>query len=200
MTRLLTHTIYIIILFSLCAPAPHAGPLTVQREYENELQQARRERDSAVALLNRQGIKPFKYRVILKANLSYEPYVGYEDIVGISLDTKLTINFNAIVSPYVGGTFGIASNAAYVFAGVGVEKTFMYGNGFSITPSLGVHTGEYGYSVVYRLIGVHAIADFGFSGRRFSPYLTAGTRYSYVFHRGSLVSFPLLGAGLSLKI
>jgi hypothetical protein len=187
----------LLLVFAVSSQAE--GQLAWQHEYETELQQTRRERDSAFALLTLYGVKPFKYKVILKTNFSYEPYMGYANIVGISLDTKLTINLNTVVSPYIGGTLG-ASSAAYILGSVGVEKLFVYNNGFSITPSLGIHTGGYGYSNMYSLVGAHSIVEFAFSHKRFSPYLLTGIRYAYIFDVGSLVSLPLLGAGLSLKI
>jgi len=140
--------------------------------------------------------------LILKANLSYEPYIiksSNEFAVAVSLDTKFTIDFNTVISPYIGVTLAVG-DAIYYSGNIGVEKAFIYNNGFSITPSLGIHVGECGIDVVgYRLIGARAIVDFAFSQKRFTPYLTVGTRYTYVFDTRGQWSFPL-GAGLSLKI
>jgi hypothetical protein len=204
MTHFFKYTAYMIVLLLIFAASTQADDrLTSQSGCENELQQTRRERDSAFALLKLYGVKPFKYRVILKTNYSYEPYLGYRNLSGISFDTKLTINLNTVVSPYIGGTLGVIGYGfAHISANVGVEKAFIYNNGFSITPSLGIHTGGIGTggSKPYNLVGAHSTAEFAFSHKRFSPYLLTGMRYSYIFYVGNIVSFPFLGAGLSLKI
>jgi hypothetical protein len=120
----------------------------------------------------------------------------------VSEDTKLTINLNSVVSPYIGWTLGgNPFGFSYVYGNIGVEKAFIYNHGFSITPSLGIHTAGIGNGKMHNLVGAHSFAEFAFSHKRFSPYLLTGIRYSYVFDDiGNIVSFPFLGAGLSLKI
>jgi len=103
-----------------------------------------------------------------------------------------------VISPYIGCALGVG-DVIYFSGNIGVEKAFIYNNGFSITPSLGVHAGECGYEVGHRLIGGRAMVDFAFSQNKFTPYLTVGTRYTYIFDIRDQWSFPL-GAGLSLKI
>jgi len=176
---------------------------------KDELRQLREERDSAKAMLLFHGIRPYKYRVILRTNLYCGPHVviGDEIIPGNALlmNTMLTINFNKVVSPRIGIGIGAGSFGFYFGGNVGVEKTFAYNHGISITPSLSTHIGVCGYSIVYPIIGVDATAELAFSHKRFSPYLIAGMRYDYIFsgYEGekslNTLLFPL-GVGLSLKI
>jgi hypothetical protein len=148
-----------------------------------------------------QAFHGVRYWVNLKTNFSYEPLVSAGvGSAGVSADLKLAVNLNTVVSPYIGANVGLFSYGAFIAWNIGVEKAFVYNNGFSIIPSLGTHFGECGYSTVYQHAGAHAMAEFAFSSKRFSPYLIAGIRYSYVFVADdSLLSFPL-GAGLSIKI
>jgi hypothetical protein len=139
-------------------------------------------------------------RVILKTSLSYEQIyfaAGHTD--GVFWDNKLAVNFNAFVSPYIGVTLGVA-DAVYILGNAGVEKAFIYNNGFSIITALGIHAGICAIDVTgYDLAGVHASAEIAFSRKRFSPYLTAGMKYTYIFDKRNMLSFPF-GVGLSLKI
>jgi len=188
MTRFLNYTALVIISLSIFATHTHAAPLVSEHERWNGLQQM--------------------HKVTLRTSLSYEPIYRMDDDAnytgssGIFWDNKLTVNFNADVSPYIGITIG-AGDAFYFFGNIGVEKAFNYNIGVSIVPSLGIHAGIGGITSEFHLAGVHALVELTSSRWRFSPYLVAGIRYTHIFDvdtdlRDGL-SLPL-GVGLSLRI
>ena len=186
MTRFLNYTALVIISLSIFATHTHAAPLVSEHERWNGLQQM--------------------HKVTLRTSLSYEPIYRMDDDAnytgssGIFWDNKLTVNFNADVSPYIGITIG-AGDAFYFFGNIGLEKALNYNNGLSIVPSLGIHAGLVGYSQSFYLAGAHAFVELTSCRRRFNPYLTVGIRYTHIFDvdvRDGL-SFPL-GLGLLLRI
>ena len=180
MARFFNCTSLVIISLSIFAANIHADPLVSEHGHGIGSQQTP--------------------RVILRTNLSYEYIYRGGDCFGIFWDNKLTVNFNADVSPYIGITIG-AGDAFYFFGNIGLEKALNYNNGLSIVPSLGIHAGLVGYSQSFYLAGAHAFVELTSCRRRFNPYLTVGIRYTHIFDvdvRDGL-SFPL-GLGLLLRI
>jgi hypothetical protein len=191
----------LIVLLSVCAANAQPDGSVQESETRDELRQTREELDSAKALLEYHGIKPFKHRVVLSASVAYE-------IMVVNFGTRLAFNLNSSVSPYIGAALGVGSGFS-LLGSAGVEKVFVYKNGFSIKPSLGIFYGEFGYDAkFYPLAGIEAAADFSFRShyRRLSPYLTVGARVGGAFDNKDdgfevyLGFLSIIGAGLSLKI
>jgi hypothetical protein len=174
-------------------------------DIEGEILRARAGIDSARALLKFYGVKPYAYRMILRPSLVYDKFIYHSRndntplwSPGLLLDTKFTFKLSGKYSPYVGASAGALLFGGWLGASAGVERAYVYGNGFSVTWSYGAYAGGIlDEDAVATSAGIQTAACIAFNHRRVSQYIIAGARLNA--YRVIYFALPV-GLGLAIKL